>query len=69
MHIKSTSISISCANIKGQLRTRPLTNNNAGNSNTEALCCVEICELKQCETMCLVTDRISHTHTHAHTPI
>jgi len=37
-------INIVCRN-KGQLRTRSLTNNNSSKSNTEALCCVEICEL------------------------
>jgi len=45
MHIKSTKISISSADNKGQLRTASLTNNNSSKSNTEALCCVEICEL------------------------
>jgi len=59
MHIKSTNISISSVDNKGQLRTSSLTNNNSSKNNTEALCCVEICELAQCETMCLVTDRIS----------
>jgi len=29
---------------KGQLRTRSLTNNNSSKNNTEALCCVEMCE-------------------------
>jgi len=45
MHIKSTNISISSADNKGQLRTPSLTNNNSSKNNTEALCCVEICEL------------------------
>ena len=45
MHIKSTKISISSADNKGQLRTASLTKNNSSKSNTEALCCVEICEL------------------------
>ena len=45
MHIKSTNISISSADNKGQLRTSSLTNNNSSKSNTEALCCVEISQL------------------------
>jgi len=46
MHIKSTNYSISSTGNKGQLRTTlSLTNNNSSKSNTEALCCVEICEL------------------------
>jgi len=45
MHIKSTNISVSSADNKRQLRTASLTNNNSSESNTEALCCVEICEL------------------------
>jgi len=58
--IKSTNISISFADNKGgQLNTPSLTNNNSSKSNT--LCCVEICELTQCEIMCLVTDRMSVT--------
>ena len=43
MRIKSTNISMSSADSKGQLRTRSLTNSNSSRSNTEALCCVEIC--------------------------
>jgi len=42
MNIKSTNISISSADKKGQLRTLSLANNNSSSSNTEALCCVEI---------------------------
>ena len=46
MHIKSTNNSISSTDNKGQLRTTlSLTDNNSSRSNTEALCCVEICEL------------------------
>jgi len=45
MHIKSTNISVSSADNKGQPRTRSLRNNNSSKSNTEALHCVEICEL------------------------
>ena len=45
VRIKSTNISVSSADNKGQLRTRSLTDNNSSESNTEALCCVEICEL------------------------
>ena len=45
MHIKSRNISMASADNKGQLRTPSLTNNNSSKNNTEALCCVEICEL------------------------
>jgi len=45
VRIKSTNISVSSADKKGQLRTRSLTDNNSSRSNTEALCCVEIGEL------------------------
>jgi len=48
MQIESTNISISSADSKGQLRTPSLTNNNSSKSNTEALCCVEMCELQLC---------------------
>ena len=30
---------------EGQLRTPSLTNNNSSKNNTEAVCCVEVCEL------------------------
>jgi len=39
------NIPISSADNKEQLRTPSLTNNNSSKNNTEALCCVEICEL------------------------
>ena len=46
MNTKSTNISISPADKKGQLRRTFLTTKkNSSISNTEALCCVEIGEL------------------------
>ena len=46
MNTKSTNISISSADKKGQLRRTFLTTKkNSSISNTEALCCVEIGEL------------------------